>query len=298
MTETLPHSGGTRRQLRTTARLTAFVGGPVFWLGTLLHPARDGWSIAAVGERYGLTHDIQAAGLAAAGRLPGQHDCAGQPDHPAARSQVLVRRPGRHAALVRADHLRRVAQPGASGVRAEPGARAGRPRYTGSADRVPGAARLPARATLWLARTLGRHGLRLAGVLLGVGAIAYTIGGLFIFTSGPALRPDPALRGRRRDGVRRRLHPPRAAVNDLHRPPMTSPHSETPSSRPCCHRPGGPIPSRCTPRRTGRPGPCRSPTASSWWSATRRSTKCFGTLASASPAPRSTAASDAVPLCA
>ena len=52
-----------RRQLRTTARLTAFIGGPVFWLGTLLHPARDGWSIAAVGERYGLTHDIQAAGL-------------------------------------------------------------------------------------------------------------------------------------------------------------------------------------------------------------------------------------------
>ena len=38
---------------------------------------------------------------------------------------------------------------------------------------------------VWLARTLGRHGLRLAGLLLAVGAVAYTLGGLFIFTSGP-----------------------------------------------------------------------------------------------------------------
>jgi hypothetical protein len=38
---------------------------------------------------------------------------------------------------------------------------------------------------LWLARTLGRHGLRLVGLLLGVGATVYTIGGYFIFTAGP-----------------------------------------------------------------------------------------------------------------
>jgi hypothetical protein len=35
---------------------------------------------------------------------------------------------------------------------------------------------------LWLGWTLRQ---RLTGVLLGVGALAYTIGGLFIFTSGP-----------------------------------------------------------------------------------------------------------------
>lgn len=41
----------------------AYVGGPVFLVGTVLHPPRDGHSIAEMGERYGPTHSIQAVGL-------------------------------------------------------------------------------------------------------------------------------------------------------------------------------------------------------------------------------------------
>ena len=184
MTETLPHSGAVRRQLRTTARLTALIGGPVFWLGTLLHPARDGWSIAAVGERYGLTHDIQAAGLLL------QVICLASVI--ALGTQITRRRDLRswYAALtgtllwfaliifdgshnpVRAEH--------APSLVHEPA----------DLDTPAALIVIPALLVfplgyLWLARTLSRHDLRLAGVLLGVGATVYTIGGLFIFTSGP-----------------------------------------------------------------------------------------------------------------
>src|ERR1700733_4233885 len=57
------HMGGTRRRLRMITKVTAFLGGPLFLLGTVLHPARDGWGMARVGQLYGVTHDIQAAGL-------------------------------------------------------------------------------------------------------------------------------------------------------------------------------------------------------------------------------------------
>ncbi len=49
--------------LQTIAKATALIGGPLFLLGTVLHPARDGQGIAAVGQIYGLTHDVQAIGL-------------------------------------------------------------------------------------------------------------------------------------------------------------------------------------------------------------------------------------------
>jgi hypothetical protein len=184
MTETLGHSGGTRRQLRTTARLTAVIGGPVFWLGTLLHPARDGWSIAAVGERYGLTHDIQAAGLLL------QVICLASVI--ALGNQITRRRDLRswYAALTGTLlwFALIVFDGSHNPVRAE---------YEPSLVHQPADLDTPAALIVipallvfplgyvWLARTLGRHGLRLAGVLLGVGATVYTIGGLFIFTSGP-----------------------------------------------------------------------------------------------------------------
>jgi hypothetical protein len=53
----------TRRRLRTVAKAAALGGGPLFLLGVLLHPARDGAGIAAVGQTYGITHGVQAIGL-------------------------------------------------------------------------------------------------------------------------------------------------------------------------------------------------------------------------------------------
>ena len=184
MTETLPAPTGLRRQLRTTARLTAFIGGPVFWLGTLLHPARDGWSIAAVGERYGLTHDIQAAGLAL------QIVCLASMI--ALGNQVTQRRDLRawYAALVGTLlwFALIIFDGSHNPVRAE---------YAPSMVHEPADLDTPAAlivfpallvfplSYLWLGWTLNRHRLRTTGVLLGVGTLAYTIGGLFIFTSGP-----------------------------------------------------------------------------------------------------------------
>lgn len=183
MTETLPAPTGLRRQLRTTARLTAFIGGPVFWLGTLLHPARDGWSIANVGERYGLTHDIQAAGLAL------QIVCLASMI--ALGNQIDRRRDlgAWYAALVGTLlwFALIIFDGSHNPVRAE---------YAPSMVHEPVDLDTPAAlivfpallvfplSYLWLGWTL-RQRLRLVGVLLGAGALAYTIGGLFIFTSGP-----------------------------------------------------------------------------------------------------------------
>jgi hypothetical protein len=53
----------TRSRLRTVAKATALGGGPLFLLGVLLHPARDGAGIAAAGQTYGITHGLEAIGL-------------------------------------------------------------------------------------------------------------------------------------------------------------------------------------------------------------------------------------------
>ncbi|GAA1613548.1 MULTISPECIES: hypothetical protein [Kribbella] len=181
MTDTLPAPNDLHRQLRSTARLTAFAGGPLFWLGTLLHPARDGWSIAAVGERYGLTHDLQALGLglqvvSLASMIALSNQRRDLRSWYAALAGTLF-----WFALIVFDGSH-------NPVRAE---------YAPSMVHEPADLNTPAALIVfpallifplgyvWLGRTLGRHGLRLAGSLLGVGAIAYTLGGLFIFTSGP-----------------------------------------------------------------------------------------------------------------
>jgi hypothetical protein len=52
-----------RGRLRTIAKATALTGGPGFLLGVLLHPARDGAGIAAVGQLYGITHGLEAISL-------------------------------------------------------------------------------------------------------------------------------------------------------------------------------------------------------------------------------------------
>src|SRR5689334_20048011 len=167
MTTTESAPTGLRRQLRNTARLTAFTGGPLFWLGTLLHPARDGWSIAAVGERYGLTHDIQALGLglqvvSLASMIALSKERRDLRSWYAAMAGTLL-----WFALIIFDGSH-------NPVRAE---------YAPSMVHEPADLNTPAALIVfpallifplgyvWLARTLSRRGLTVPGVLLGVGAI-------------------------------------------------------------------------------------------------------------------------------
>jgi hypothetical protein len=50
-------------QLRNTVRVTALVGGPLFLLTVILHPARDGHDIAAHAQWYAFTHSMEAISL-------------------------------------------------------------------------------------------------------------------------------------------------------------------------------------------------------------------------------------------
>jgi hypothetical protein len=57
------HRPGARSQLEPIGKVAAYLGAPLFLLGTVLHPARDGPGVAAAGEIYGTTHAIQSIGL-------------------------------------------------------------------------------------------------------------------------------------------------------------------------------------------------------------------------------------------
>ena len=61
-----PHGQDTEidtRYVRTMVRLTAMIGGPMFLLTVILHPARDGHDIAAHAEWYAFTHSMEAISL-------------------------------------------------------------------------------------------------------------------------------------------------------------------------------------------------------------------------------------------
>ena len=61
-----PHGQDTEintRYVRTMVRLTAMIGGPLFLLTVILHPARDGHDIAAHAEWYAFTHSMEAISL-------------------------------------------------------------------------------------------------------------------------------------------------------------------------------------------------------------------------------------------
>jgi hypothetical protein len=51
------------RYVQAAVRFTAMVGGPLFLLTVVLHPARDGHDIAAHAEWYALTHSVEAISL-------------------------------------------------------------------------------------------------------------------------------------------------------------------------------------------------------------------------------------------
>src|SRR6478736_6415514 len=139
MTETLPAPAGVRRQLRTTARLTAFAGGPIVCLASMI----------ALGNQLARRRDLRAWYAALVGTL---------------LWFALIIFDGSH-----------------NPVRAE---------YAPSMVHEPADLDTPAAlivfplSYLWLGWTL-RKRLRLVGLLLGAAALAYTIGGLFIFTAGP-----------------------------------------------------------------------------------------------------------------
>jgi hypothetical protein len=57
------HTGIDPRLVRTVAKLTAIIGGPLFLLTVIAHPARDGHDIAANASWYIFTHTMEAISL-------------------------------------------------------------------------------------------------------------------------------------------------------------------------------------------------------------------------------------------
>jgi hypothetical protein len=51
------------RRVRMMVKITAMIGGPLFLLTVILHPARDGHDIAAHAEWYAFTHSMEAISL-------------------------------------------------------------------------------------------------------------------------------------------------------------------------------------------------------------------------------------------
>ena len=162
----------------------AFIGGPMFLIGTILHPARDGHGIAAVGELYGITHSVQAIGLlllvvALAGMLATvRHESSWSPI-------------GWYGALVGTlswfglivydgSHNPVMARYAPDLVHTAADLEAG-----GAIIVLPALLLFPLGYAL-LGVALYRSDLRWAGLLAGGGALVYTIGGLLIFELGPS----------------------------------------------------------------------------------------------------------------
>lgn len=51
------------RYVRSMVKLTALIGGPLFLLTVIVHPARDGHDIAAHAQWYAFTHSVEAISL-------------------------------------------------------------------------------------------------------------------------------------------------------------------------------------------------------------------------------------------
>ncbi|ETK35778.1 hypothetical protein [Microbispora sp. ATCC PTA-5024] len=58
-----PGAGDGTRYVRMMVNLTAMIGGPLFLLTVILHPARDGHDIAAHAQWYAFTHSMEAVSL-------------------------------------------------------------------------------------------------------------------------------------------------------------------------------------------------------------------------------------------
>ncbi|WP_433443031.1 hypothetical protein [Nonomuraea sp. CA-141351] len=173
-----------RTSLRATGAVAALLGGPLFLIGTVLHPGRDGYSIAAVGQLYGVTHDVQAIGLllqvislvgvlASGGLRLGRHAALGWYSAMAGTLAWfgLIVFDGSHNPVT-ARYAPQIVHTPAD-------------LDTGGAIIVVPALLLFPIGYAVLASLLARHGRRWTGLLLGTGAVVYTVGGLLIFISGP-----------------------------------------------------------------------------------------------------------------
>ncbi|WP_153054492.1 hypothetical protein [Planomonospora sphaerica] len=165
-------------------RTTAASGGALFLLGVVLHPARDGAGIRSAGDVYGLTHDVQALGLL----LLAVSLASGY--------AVDFQRLGRKAIPVvltaMIGHLLWFALIVIDGSRNPVVARYAPDIVHTPADLNTGVAAVVLPALLLfplgcalLGRLLVRQGARWPGLLIGTGAIVYTIGGLTLFVTGP-----------------------------------------------------------------------------------------------------------------
>ncbi len=166
------------------ARVTALVGGPLFLVTVVLHPARDGMGVYAAGAMYGITHALQAMSLLLQAVCLVSMYAAG------------VRRFGRRgvsaffSALV--GTLLWFGLIAIDGSRNPAVARYAPALVHTAADLEPGVAIiiLPALVLfpigyVLLARLLMGVGAKWPGLLLGVGAVLYLLGGLCIFALGP-----------------------------------------------------------------------------------------------------------------
>lgn len=169
--------------LRTGQRvgtMAALVGAPLFLVGTVLHPVRDGEGIARVGDTYGVTHGIQAIGLLLVGVALANLILVGRP-----RSVV----PGNAALFGTLWWLGLLVYDGAH----NPATAQYAPELVHtSAGLQPGGALLVVPALVlfplgyaWLGRSLVQGGLRWPGRLLAGGAVTYTVGGTLLFPLGP-----------------------------------------------------------------------------------------------------------------
>jgi hypothetical protein len=173
----------TRRQLRTVATATALTGGPLFLLGVLLHPARDGAGIAAAGQTYGITHGLEAIGLLVAVSLV------------SAYALDAGRFGGRGVSALLAAVVGTLLWFGlivADGTRNPVTAKYAPELVHTTADFDPGGAIIILPALLvfpvgyvLLGRLLARHGARWPGLLVGVGAVVYWSGSIPLFAVGP-----------------------------------------------------------------------------------------------------------------
>ena len=175
---------GASPSLLRMAWVTALVGGPLFLVAVLLHPARDGIGVHAAGATYGITHGLQAIGLLLQAVCLVSVYAAG------------VGRFGRRgisaffSALV--GTLLWFGLIAIDGSRNPVVARYAPALVHTGADLEPGVAMiiLPALVLfpigyVMLGRLLVGAGAKRAGILLGVGAVLYVLGGLCIFALGP-----------------------------------------------------------------------------------------------------------------
>jgi hypothetical protein len=174
----------TRRLLRTVATATALTGGPLFLLGVLLHPARDGAGIAAAGQTYGITHGVEAIGLLlVAVSLVSAY----------ALDAASLGRRGLWAFLAAVvGTLLWFGLIVADGTRNPVTAKYAPELVHTTADFDPGGTIIILPALLvfpvgyvLLGRLLARQGARWPGLLVGVGAVVYWSGSIPLFAVGP-----------------------------------------------------------------------------------------------------------------